>query len=48
MEIKVLETMMEKTHFRVEVSNRDTSSSERNFTMASDYMTRDMVRRQII
>lgn len=36
MEMKVLETMSQETQFEVEVPVRDTSSSERNFTMIFD------------
>lgn len=49
MEMKVLETMSQETQFEVEVPVRDTSSSERNFTMIFDnHSTRNEVGTKII
>lgn len=49
MKIEILETMEDKTQLEVEVHARDTNSTERMFTVVSDYhLTHYKVRMYII
>lgn len=49
LEIKILQTMKDKTQFEVQVSNRKIDPSEGNFTIVSDYhLTHDKVKMEIV